>query len=198
MPKRILSVAVAASMVMVGALPAFAQEVVEEDAEATNFTYFDDEHILAYSVDGDCTLTDGMTIEFTEDEDGNIIFEVGTSEETASGGFGDVVVVEEVVEPLDGCALISVEGPNGQVNHGTVVSSLVKALKAMDDLEGPLGQALKAAKADIGDLGKDGTKVKTSDAKDADADVDLDVEDRAKSAKPEKADNPNKGKGKNK
>ncbi len=195
MPKRILSVAVAALLVMVGALPAFAQEVVEEDAENSNFSYFEDEHILAYSVDGDCTLTDDITIEFTEDEDGNIAFTVGTSEET-DGGFG-VVVDEEEVFPLDGCALISVEGPNGQVDHGTVVSNLVKALKAMD-LDGPLGQALKAAKADIGDLGKGDTKVKTSDAKDADADVDLDVEDRAKSAKPEKADNPNKGKGKNK
>lgn len=214
MYKRVLGVAVVASLVMGGALPAFAEEVVDDaevSAEASNVNYFEEDHILLYSVEGDCTLTEDMTIEFTE-EDGNIVFTVSASEDPAedagSGGFGGAVddVVEEAVVPLDGCVAISVEGPNGQVNHGTVVSNLVKALKAMDDLEGPLGQALKAAKADIGDLGKGDTKVKTKDAKEADADADLDVEDdddsdienSAKPAKREKADNPNKGKGRNK
>ena len=211
MYKRVLGVAVVASLVMGGALPAFAEEVVDDaevSAEASNVNYFEEDHILLYSVEGDCTLTEDMTIEFTE-EDGNIVFTVSASEEPAdASGFGFEAPAEEVA-PIYGCIAISVEGPNGQVNHGTVVSNLVKALKAlkaMDDLEGPLGQALKAAKADIGDLGKDDTKVKTKDAKEADADADLDVEDdddsdiedSAKPAKREKADNPNKGKGRNK
>lgn len=55
---------------------------------------------------------------------------------------------------------ISVEGPNGQVNHGTVVSSIVKALKEMD-LDVPLGQALKAY-AQSG-LGKGDMQVKAND-----------------------------------
>ena len=209
MYKKVLGVAVAASLVMGGALPAFAEEVVDDaevSAEASNVNYFEEDHILLYSVEGDCTLTEDMTIEFTEDEAGNIVFTVSASGEPAddSGSGFEAPVVE--VAPIGKCVAILVEGPNGQVNHGTVVSNLVKALKAMDDLEGPLGQALKAAKADIGDLGKGDTKVKTKDAKEADADADLDVEDdddsdiedSAKPAKREKADNPNKGKGRNK
>lgn len=206
--KRMLSVAVATSVFLGGALPAFAEEVVEAD-EPTNYSYYTDDAILLYSVDGDCTLTDDMTVTFEVADDGTISFEVGDAEgedeEAATSGFGTFAADDDVdaeeAAPLDGCEAISVEGPNGQVNHGTVVSSVVKALKEMD-LDIPLGQALKQiAKSDLG-KGDQQVKVdKDEDSEEAelDDDSDDDSEEKAeKGPKSDRADNPNKGKGKNK
>ncbi len=154
MMKKILSAAVVASVVMVGALPAFATSPDSEDP----ITYYDtEEHLLLFEVDGICTLTEGMDVKLGFDESGEPMFEVTPVDSL----FEPVELVEPVEpSPTEGCMAISVEGPNGQVNHGTVVSSIVKALKEMD-LDGPLGQALKAyAKSG---LGKGEMQVKASE-----------------------------------
>ena len=58
----------------------------------------------------------------------------------------------------DGCLVIDVTGPNGQINHGTVVSNTVHALKEIrDELDGPLGHYIREiAKSDLGQ-GVDGS-----------------------------------------
>ncbi|MBK5266123.1 MAG: hypothetical protein JJE47_01680 [Acidimicrobiia bacterium] len=139
MMKKILSAAVVASVVMVGALPAFADIPNTEDGPST--VYDDVNHLLLFEVDGVCTLTEDMDVTLTFDENEDPTFAVDLVDETSE------IDLEELT---GGCMAISVEGPNGQVNHGTVVSSIVKALKEMD-LDGPLGQALKAyAKSGLG------------------------------------------------
>ena len=177
MLKKVLSVAVAMSIVMVGALPAFAGS---HDSEDDPIVQYDDiQHVMVFSVDGICTLTKDMDVTFTVDESGDITFDV------------DPATVEEGTS-TEGCVAISVEGPNGQVNHGTVVSSLVKALKEMD-LDVPLGQALKSyAKSD---LGKGGMQVKVSDIDDLSTLTDDGSLDTLE-VKPAKAEKTNRGQGK--
>lgn len=176
MLKKVLSLAVAMSVVMVGALPAFAGN---HDPDADPIVLYDaDEHLMVFSVDGICTLTEEMTVEFMVDElSGDISFDVQPGLDETSA---------------EGCVAISVEGPNGQVNHGTVVSSLVKALKEMN-LEVPLGQALKGyAKSD---LGKGDMQVKVSDVDDLSSLTDDGSLDTLE-VKPAKAEKTNRGQGK--
>lgn len=80
------------------------------------------------------------------------------------GLFAELVEPATDPQPVDGAPVplsecLSVEGPNGQVNHGTFMSALVHWLKsdgAMEALakagfEGPKGQAVKkAAQCDFG------------------------------------------------
>lgn len=148
MMKKILSAVVVASVVMVGALPAFADAPNSEDGPPT--VYDDTNHLLLFEVDGVCTLTEQMDVTLSFDESDEPTFDITPVDESST------------LDPTltEGCMAISVEGPNGQVNHGTVVSSIVKALKEMD-LDGPLGQALKAyAKSG---LGKGDMQVKAND-----------------------------------
>jgi len=52
----------------------------------------------------------------------------------------------------EGCLVVDASGPNGQINHGTVVSSVVHALKEIrDQLDGPFGQYVREfARSDLG------------------------------------------------
>ncbi|MBK5268354.1 MAG: hypothetical protein JJE47_13055, partial [Acidimicrobiia bacterium] len=96
---------------------------------------------------GDCTLTDEMVIDYTEGLDGSLIFSVSVVDST------------DVPPLLDGCVGISVEGPNGQVNHGTFVSSLMHALKEL----GIKGSDKKEYKAALAGFGKGEMQVKVND-----------------------------------
>jgi hypothetical protein len=77
----------------------------------------------------DCTVNGDFTYEF--DENGKVVTLVG------EGGAAMYQPVDETADPVaygetgEECILTvtGVEGPNGQVNHGTVVSSFVHALK---------------------------------------------------------------------
>ncbi len=99
--------------------------------------------------------------------------EAGTAE-------GDTAEESDVGSELpEGCLEIDVTGPNGQINHGSVVSNTVHALKEIrDELDGPLGHYIREiAKSD---LGKDRDDVVTSgEATDG---------DEPDGGKPEKAD----------
>ena len=46
---------------------------------------------------------------------------------------------------VDGCTLVLIEGPNGQVNHGQYVSNMIHAVKGEHDkgMHGPFGQWVK-------------------------------------------------------
>lgn len=92
-----------------------------------------------------CAVPDGATLVKDEDsgewafvaldEDGNPTEDPFTDEEGAE------VTLDER------CMVTEVTGPNGQVNHGQVVSNTVHALKEwyrnQDDYDGPFGQLVK-------------------------------------------------------
>jgi hypothetical protein len=78
----------------------------------------------------DCRLVNGQ-FSYETDADGKVV--VLTDEGGNPVQYADVAD-GELTDDTDGeCSLTAtnVEGPNGQVNHGSVVSSLVHALKAL-------------------------------------------------------------------
>lgn len=203
MMKKFLTLAVAMSVVIGGALPAFAEGHSEDEAtETSNFGYDAESHVLLFSVDGDCTLTDEMDVTFTVEEDGTVTFEAAESVPVEGE---DPPVVEEGDELFADCQMIVAEGPNGQVNHGTIVSSLVHALKELRDsgeLDVPLGQALRdVAKSDLG-KGDQQVKVKDDDDESSEETTSLSFDEEGSTkVKADKADRGNKsgnGKGRNK
>jgi hypothetical protein len=93
--------------------------------------------------------------------------------------------VEDVADPAeDGCYAVDVTGPNGQVNHGSVVSAFVHSLKALraDSLRsdsefaynGPKGQLVRDIAGS--DLGKDALAVDDGEGIEVEA---VDTEDDA-------------------
>lgn len=88
----------------------------------------------------DCSIPDGVVLERDDDP--------------LSGDAG-VTVVEGEWEVPESCSLVHVAGPNGQVNHGQVVSNFVHALKAMDRsaIDVPFGQLVRQIAGS--DLGKE-------------------------------------------
>ncbi len=107
----------------------------------------------------DCTTPEDVVLERSEDDD--------------SGDVG-VTVIEGEWEIPEGCNVVDVEGPNGQVNHGQVVSSMVHALKALDlsGLDVPFGQLVRQIAGS--DLGKGDQQVKANEGDDLDGDEDGD------------------------
>ena len=70
----------------------------------------------------DCELPEGAAIEIGEDGQIEVI-----------GG-----------ELPEGCSAVSIEGPAGQVNHGTFMSSLVHAIRATFDGDSPFGHYVRS------------------------------------------------------
>ena len=174
MQKKLSTAVVAMSVMVAGALPAFAEE--HEPVKV----YDEEQHILMFAVDGECMLDAEMDIEFAVDDDGAISFEVVADEETEE----PLVIDEEATDPMEGCYPFSVEGPNGQVNHGTFVSNLMHALKEM----GIKGSDKKEFKAALKDYGKGDMQVKVKDVDDEASD--------SVTVKPAKAEKTNKGQAK--
>lgn len=104
----------------------------------------------------DCSVPEDVVLERSEDEE---------------TGETDISVVEGDWEVPEGCTVVDVAGPNGQVNHGQVVSNFVHALKALDrsGIDVPFGQLLRQIAGS--DLGK---KVAADEAEDSDDADDLD------------------------
>ena len=132
-------------------------------------------HVLIYGFDYadaepplDCTLPDGVTVEL--DPDGLV---------TVVGG-----------DLPEGCSALNVEGPNGQVNHGTFVSAFVHALKAGFEGDMPFGRYVRQfAKSD---LGKGDDHVQGADGED---DLETDAEDGPASTKAARGSKANNGNG---
>lgn len=86
---------------------------------------------------------------------------------------------EELTTETDGCHVISIAGPNGQVNHGSIVSSMAHYF-------GPgKGKIMRhIAKSDL--LGKGDQQVKANGAGEADeGGAESEANDDAEEAKPE-------------
>ena len=97
----------------------------------------------------------------------------------------------------ENCMAVLIEGPNGQVNHGTFVSSMVHALKVDydKDTHGPFGQRVKEFAHDK-KIGKGDLQVKVENGDDGD-EGGLEAASETRPDKPEKSNN-GKAKGKNK
>jgi hypothetical protein len=199
MRRRLITLVVAGLVMALFVVPAAASEFLGDteaaddglvaDEEPTYFLHYDydpDAMVLLFGIDEedadeplDCVLPDGVTAVVDEDT-GEITYEV-------EGG-GEFVLPE-------GCTAVSVEGPNGQVNHGQIVSSTVHALKdGYDkDMYGPFGQFVKDVAGDD-ELGKGDQQVKPDKDDDGEA-LELEAADDGES-KPDKPAKPDKGKNK--
>lgn len=158
-----------AAMAALVAAPAFAQHETEAFADTetdvleTEVDSADRALIHAYDPeamqllwqiameDDECEVEEETTYTYDIDESGNVI--------VSTEGDG-----EEEGEPLADCEFnaTDVTGPNGQVNHGTVVSSFVKALKE----EGYTGIGCYVKLIAQSDYGKGEQQVKVSDVED--------------------------------
>jgi hypothetical protein len=151
--------------------PADADADTDERLSPIEFEYFEDDHLLVYwltsdePVEGDPVVVDPVdcTAGFGDD---------GVAEDAVSE---DVVAEDDATEVTvpEGCYVVDVAGPNGQVNHGTVMSAFVHSLKEFE-FEGPRGLAVREMAHS--DLGKGDQQVKPGDDADLD-DADLDDDD---------------------
>jgi len=68
----------------------------------------------------------------------------------AAPGSCDAVIADPSVDPPEGCHLVDVTGPQGQVTHGSVVSLFVHDLQS-SDVDGPMGRYVREiARSDDG------------------------------------------------
>jgi len=100
-------------------------------------------------------------------------FWFGSEDGETDCAWSDVAVNESgldgVEEAESHCIVLDVAGPNGQVNHGTIVSVFVHGLKDLmefGEYEGPRGQFVRQVAH--GDQGKGDDQVKPSDDEDGD------------------------------
>ena len=164
------------ALVTVGGLAAIASaqplEDVDPDEAPVEFEFFEDDSVLLYWLTGDELL----------DADDKPI---------------DCLALYEAdpdAELSDGCMVVDVLGPNGQVNHGTIVSSFVHSIKDIE-YDGPRGHLVRElARSGLGSHDVDDL----DDAEDVDDDAESDdsAEDRPKKEKKEKREgHPGRGNG---
>lgn len=174
--KKSLTITVALAIALFGALPAGAQEAPAEDELSIDFNEETGELTFGYGTEEECvapeTVVDGeevpaeedATIGFEDDDDASSDDDDDASEDDdavseddddASSDDDDVSKedvekVEAVELVISECNTIDATGPNGQINHGTVVSSFVHALKN-SDYDGKLGELVReVAKSEFG------------------------------------------------
>ncbi len=169
-------------LVAAGGLAAVASAQHPADADLgeapVEFEYFEDLGALVYWLSSDEVVDEG-------DEGGDPVLNCAELLSEFLEGDGTDPVDPEGFEPPDGCVVIDVTGPNGQVNHGSVVSAFTHSFKELD-YDGPRGHLVREiAKSDIGQ-DADGTV--------DDGDVDDDDDDDADDVKPKKEEKEKKEK----
>jgi hypothetical protein len=152
-----------------------AEDVDDESEDAdpnqapVKFHFFEDDSVLLYWLTGD---------DLVDDEDQAI----------------DCVSLYEDAEAElpDACVVVDVLGPNGQVNHGTIVSSFVHSIKDLE-YDGPRGHLVRElAWSGYGQHQADDL----DDATDVDDESEDADEDRPKKEKKEKREgHPGRGNG---
>lgn len=130
--------------------PADADFVADESPAVVEYEYVEDDGLLVYWLPGE-EDPDGEPVDCAEalvDAD---------PDEDAAPVEGEVA---ELPELPDGCYEVDITGPNGQINHGTIMSAFVRSLKGIE-FDGPRGQAVRVLAHS--DLGKGDQQVKTGD-----------------------------------
>ena len=189
MRRRTITLVIVGLVLALFVLPAAANEILGDDPEATvaeedvapvSFGYDEVNHVVFYNVsDGE-----DPPVDCTEEAVAVIDSE------------GDITGAPE------GCDALLIEGPNGQVNHGQFVSSMVHLFK--DGYEksehGPFGQFLKDIKHDK-EIGKGLLQVKPDKDGDLDPLEAAELDDEGDEGEKDKSDKSNKrsdkSKGKN-
>ena len=211
--KKSLSITVALAIALFGALPAGAQEApAEEDELSIDFNEETGELTFGYGQDLDCqapeTVVDGA--EAPADED--LAFGFGEDDDAVSSDDDDVSKdddadsddddvskvdtekTEEAELAIGECNTIDATGPNGQINHGSAVSSFVHALKN-SDYGGKIGELVRqVAKSDFGK----GEKEADEDSTEGGEKGNKNKEKKDKEGKGKPANPGSNGKGKNK
>ena len=163
MRRRTITQVVVGLVLALFVLPAAAEialtdEEPEPEYPYASYGYYEDDHVVTYGIAVE-PIDDEVLVDCSELEGITFIVE----EDPATG---DVTVTPSGDLP-DGCSAVSIEGPNGQVNHGQFVSSMVHAYKEDYDKEtnGPFGQFLKDIKHDK-EIGKGDLQVKPDNGDD--------------------------------
>ncbi|MEA2002185.1 MAG: hypothetical protein U9N84_09940 [Actinomycetota bacterium] len=178
-------------LVAAGGLAAVASAQHPADADLgeapIEFEYFEDLGALVYWMPTDDVVDEGDE----GDEPPLNCAELLTG--FSEGAGTDPVDLEDFEQP--GCVVIDVTGPNGQVNHGSVVSAFAHSVKDLD-YDGPRGQLVsKIAQSRVGqdDHGTvDGDGDMDNDDEDSD-DVKPEKVKKEKKEKREKKENPGRG-----
>ncbi len=198
MRRRTITLVVMGLVMALFVLPAAADVMLSDEEPADveyelDYEYDDINRLVFYRI---FDPADGEAPDCEIPEDVTVVVDPDTRE----------VSYENDGEPFelpDGCRVVDIEGPNGQVNHGTFVSNMVHDLKAEydKDMYGPFGQWVKQFAHDK-EIGKDDLKV-FAEGDDVDGDDD-DGDDAASTStldnKPDKSEKSNNGqaRGKNK
>ncbi len=164
----------AAAQALIGDEPETAEVTVDQEVPYLTYGYDEDSHVVFYgigadeSADLDCEIPDDATLEVVFGDEGEI-----TEVKVTDPGAAD-----PQFELSADCIPVLIEGPNGQVNHGQFVSTMVHELKKSYDKEafGPFGQFLKDIKHD-GDIGKGDLKVKANEELGSTEPTTLDADD---------------------
>ncbi len=135
-------------LVAAGGLAAVASAQHPADADLgeapIEFEYFEDLGALVYWLPSDDVVGDG-------EEGGVPVLNCAEALSAFLDGEGDEPGVFDEFVPADGCVVIDVTGPNGEVNHGSVVSAFTHSIKDLENYDGPRGQLVsKIAKSHIG------------------------------------------------
>ena len=129
------------------------------------YEYVEDQHLLVYwLVSGE--PTEDEMVDCTEG-----LVDLQEVAETAATLDGELAPEVELPE---GCHSIDVTGPNGQINHGTIMSAFVHSLKDIE-FDGPRGHAVRELAHS--DLGKGDQQVQTGDVTDNEEDGDDEIGD---------------------
>ena len=130
-------------------LECFAPETITDEDVVDEVVVDDD----AVSFDDDDASSDDDAVSSDDDDDASSDDDaVSSDDDDDDDASSDDAAVDAEEEPLtiSECNIIDATGPNGQINHGSVVSSFVHALKA-SDYDGKIGHLVRQiAKSDFG------------------------------------------------
>jgi len=210
--KKSLSITVALAIALFGALPAGAQEAPVEDELSIDFNEDTGELTFGYGPDLECEAPETVVDQeapaeeeagfgfgadddaISEDDDAMSSDDDAASEDDDDVSKEDTKKVEEVELVISECNTIDATGPNGQINHGSAVSSFVHALKN-SDYDGKIGELVRqVAKSEFGKGEKKAEEDSTEDGEKGNKNK----EKKDKDGKGKPANPGSNGKGKNK
>jgi hypothetical protein len=178
------------ALVAVGGIATIASAEILVEADQSDsiveFEFLEEQGLLVYWLSGDAPVEDGEPVDcvsFVDTGD-------DTDDPTADG---TDEATDDAMEPPDGCIVVDVTGPNGQINHGTVMSSVVHSIRDLE-YDGPRGHIVREfARSGVGKA--DVTDVDDVDDESGDESDDDGPKPEKKEKKPKRDDHPGRGNG---